>query len=173
MTNSSAEPLGTGAGASDPSVAGGSRVAAEMLAALLVVHVVFLLFIAHESPVLFNLIILLQRSIPAEIQDLLVAIGGGLVDANAVIAERLSIGLFYGAIWLGLIVWLWRRGGFLVPILALSAGGWEVYWRIRIVQFMADSGQPQIWLVLFGLLSAGVAIVAGVIGIIAAASRGR
>lgn len=147
--------------------------AAEMLAALLVVHVVFLVLIANESPVLFNLIILLQNSVPGEVQSLLAKVGGGVVDAHEVVAERIGIGVFYGVLWLVLIVWQWRRGGWLVPVLALAAGIWEAYWRIQIIQFQADAGHAQSWLVLFGLLCAAIAILAGLIGIIAAASRKR
>ncbi len=150
-----------------------SKVAAEILAALLVVHIAFLLFVAFESPVLFNLMVLLDGAISAQPQAVLVAIGSSLVDGTPIVAERVAIGLVLGLVWLVLIIWLWRRGGWLAPLLALAAGGWEVYWRISILQLQAASGQPLSWLVVFGLLSAGVMILAGIVGLAGAAARNR
>lgn len=154
-------------------VSGASKVAAEMLAALLVVHVAFLLFVAFESPVLFNLIALLEGAVRAEPEAVFVTIGLNLVDGTPIVAERVAIGVILGLVWLVLIIWLWRRGGWLAPLLALAAGGWEVYWRLRILQLQADSGLPLPWLVVFGLVSAGVMILAGIIGLAGAASRNR
>ncbi|MEO1226228.1 MAG: hypothetical protein AAFX92_18565 [Pseudomonadota bacterium] len=154
-------------------VSGASKVAAEILAALLVVHIAFLLFIAFESPVLFNLLALLEGSISAEPQAVLVTIGSNLVDGPPIVAERVAIGLVLGLVWLVLIIWLWQRGGWLAPLLALAAGGWEVYWRISVLQLQSASGQPLSWLVVFGLLSAGVMILAGVVGLAGAATRNR
>jgi len=173
VTSYSANQLGANEQPSKRQVAGGSRVAAEMLAALLVAHLVFLYVISYESPPLFNLIILLQRSLPPDFLSVPSIVGNSIADVPLIVAERLGIGLAYAIIWLGMIIWLWRRGGWLVPVLVLAAGAWEAYWRVRILQFQADSGQVQSWLVLFGLLCAAVTILAGLIGIIAAASRRR
>ncbi|MEO1227178.1 MAG: hypothetical protein AAFX92_23445 [Pseudomonadota bacterium] len=150
-----------------------SKVAAEILAALLVVHIAFLLFIAFESPALFNLLALLEGSISAEPQAVLVTIGSSLIDGPPIVAERVAIGLILGLVWLALVIWLWRRGGWLAPLLALAAGGWEAYWRISILQLQSASGQPLSWLVVFGLLSAGVMILAGIVGLAGAAARNR
>ncbi|MEM7442608.1 MAG: hypothetical protein AAF414_04660 [Pseudomonadota bacterium] len=169
----SADETGGETQGSDRPVGFGSRIAAEMLAALLVVHLVFLIFISQESPVLFNVIILLHGSLPAELHETLAIVGGSIIDGPSATVERLAIGLAYAVIWLGLVIWLSRRGGWLVPILVLAVAGWEVYWRVRVLQLAPEGFLLRQSPVLFGLLCAGVAALAGLIGLVSAVRRYR
>ena len=127
------------------------RGAAFALVALVAVHLLGLFVLANESPVWFNGMFLIQRTL-----DLPVGAVG-----RAVVGIAFTIGALA-------VAWLWWAKASRSAALAVTAvAAWEVVFRHGQYRFVVDQGWEPGFLILFGLAMAGVSAVVAVVGLVA------